>query len=265
MALVSKPKGYVDDPVLVSDNKRRVVDIFNDDTPEGTKRKINREEDAFKRVAPPEQGRYSLKLMPGIDTVTENVNKQGQFESYTINIEGRVVNAGENDNAVVFARVSTRYARGKEISTAAALIGKLGYKVPDEASDKQIARMLVTALQKEPIIHNNLLDWKASYQTQSGKWVNQFNSMDDFPVDEDGNHQHIVTVTTRDGGREELVAQLYVKEWGGKGTTQESTKTTVIVEEEEKPIKVTKAIKKVKELEPKQLEIEIEEDEEIPF
>jgi hypothetical protein len=39
----------------------------------------------------------------------------------------------------------------------------------------------------------------------------------------------------------------------------------VIVEEEERPIKVTKAIKKVKEPEPKQLEIEEIEEDEIPF
>ena len=68
----------------------------------------------------------------------------------------------------VYATVSTRIGRGKTISTAAGLLVKLGYKLDPnkEYTDLQMAKNVVIALKKEPIIPNNWLDWKATIRAQ---------------------------------------------------------------------------------------------------
>lgn len=232
MALVSKPKGYVE-PKPEEGTERKVVDVFAAGAPVGKASKINIEEDAWERIAPPPRGRYSLQLFPADNAVTVNENKKGEFESYSINIMARIVKSTEDNNdAICWPTVTTRFGRGKEISTAVGLLVKLGYdkafKPGVEYTDLAIARAMVGALKKEPIIDNNLCDWKASYQDDKG-WHNIANTMEDFPV-VNGEREHIIKVTKRDGSRDELKAKFFVREWGGKGSKAE-TETVVVVKE----------------------------------
>src|ERR1035438_10228969 len=53
MSLVSKPKGYVDSKPEESSTGRKVVDVFATGAPTGKASKINVEEDAWERTAPP--------------------------------------------------------------------------------------------------------------------------------------------------------------------------------------------------------------------
>ena len=255
MALVSKPKGYVEPAAPeAATTGRKVVDVFAEGAPTGNAHEINTQEDAWERTAPPEYGRYSLQLFPGENTVTVNENSKGEFESYSINIMAKVVNSTEDNNgAVAFASVTTRLGRGKEISTAAGLICKLGYdksfKPGVEYTDLQVAKALVTALKKEPVIANNLCDWKASYSYQDAKgktqWVNVANTMEDFPVDKDGNRDSIIKVTKRDGSRDEMSAKFFVREWGGKGSKVEASTEVVLETQEEATVSVVKPNGKV--------------------
>ena len=254
--LVSKPKGFVDGtPAPTGATEERVVvDIFGSEAIEGHTAKLDTKVDAWERIAPPAEGRYSLKLFPSegkekcvsINYKTgrggQKVLENGQpvFESYSINIESRIVSDNEDSNNVpVFASVSTRIGRGKSISTAAGLLVKLGYgdKLnPDkEYSDKAIAKAVVMALLKEPVIPNNWLDWKYGYRGKDGRWKSVFRTMADFPVDEEGEYIANPTITTDSGSREEVFAKLYVREWGGVGSTQAKPVEAVVVEEEAAP------------------------------
>jgi hypothetical protein len=244
MGLVSRPKGYVDQG---PENKDNVVDIFSDSAPTGTAKKVNLDEDAWERTAPPPKGVYSLQLFVGDPVVSINYKKDKTFESYSIKMLAKVVNSTEDYNgAMAFPSVTTRMGRGKSISTAIGLLIKLGYgsklDPTKEYTDKTIARAVVSALKKEPIIPSNICDWKTSYQDSKEKWQNVANTMDDMPVDENGEHMHIYSITDREGQRRELTAQFYIKEWGGIGAKAVVETPTVVVEEEgevkEEPKKV---------------------------
>ena len=265
MALVTNGTGTVKGQAaaMAAEAEDNRVDIFGSSVPTGTAHKINPEEDAWLRVAPPATGRYSLQLYPAesaekctaINYKTDRsrrpllVNGHPVFESYSINIEARIRDEEnpDNDNVVVFATVSTRISRGKDISTAAGLLVKLGYKLDStkEYTDLYIAKSVVTALKKEPVIHNNLVDWKCSYQDEKGKWINKCTTMMDFPVDAEGNYEHQFTITTRDGNRQDLTAKLFVKEWGGKGSEGKKEEVIAVASEESKPtVKEVKAVVK---------------------
>ena len=243
MALVANKTRNTQETKPETDSKKKVVDIFAADAPKGKTSEINVEEDAWERIAPPPMGRYSLQLFLGENTPTLNEDeKTGEFVSYSIAITAKVINHSveEYNGATCFPNfpVTTKIGRGKSISTAAGLLVKLGYdKVfkPGVAySDLSIAQALVKALKKEPIIANNLCDWKASYaqEKKNGQtqYVNVALTMDDFPKDANGEPEHIYKVTKRDGSLDELPARFFIKEWGGKGSKVEEEVAEEVVE-----------------------------------
>lgn len=261
MALVSKPKGYVEKPEQAGSD-RKVIDVFATGAATGKATKLNPEEDAWERTTPPPYGRYNLQLFPGDPLVTQNDNKKGEFESYSISIMCKVVSENDSNDAICFATVTTRIGRGKEISTAAGLLVKLGYKLDPtkEYTDLQIAQFMVKALKKEPTIANNLCDWKLNYEypQDSGRWVSVCKTYDEFPVDSDGNRVNEVIYTRRDGTRDGGFAKFFVKEWGGKGSKVETTVMAVEEPMAKKPF--VAPTKKKAEPAPKVQEPEVEDE-----
>lgn len=202
----------------------RTVNLLEDKSlPSGKKSKLDITEDAWEYSAPPKPGRFSLKLFLAKDGVTCYDDDPNREPSYGIAMEAKIVNSanGEYDNVTVFPRVSTGIARGKNLSTAAGLLVKLGYKVPSEADDKTIAILVVQALKKEPVTDVEL-DWNG-YSKLEKREV--YKGMLAFPTDEHGEHLHIVEYKTK-GQIEEIRAQLKVVHWYGKGETGSVNKGT---------------------------------------
>ena len=194
------------------ESKGTVVDVLVDKSlPTGDKVKLDASEDAWEYAAPAPTGRYSLKLFLAKDGVKLYDDDPNRAAIYGIAIEAKIVNShgGEFDGSIVFPRVSTAIRRGKNISTAAGLISKLGYKIPAEADHLTIARLMVQALKKE-------LDWKGWSKTDNR---NVCNSMEDFPKDETGNPKWQFEYKTSKSTTEDIKAQLNVVHWYGKGET----------------------------------------------
>lgn len=194
---------------------------------EGEVHKLNasKADDAWDYGAPVPMGLYDLRL--GLAKGGLKQNKEDKH--FNLNLECKVTG---HDNAdyngqTVFAYVSTKIGRGKEISTAAAILVKLGVEIPKEATDKQIAMLLVNKMKGEAIIRQNLLDWRATYNAgtkDNPDWVNQHNTMTDFPIlerKENGDivYNHAPTLVTAKG-KQELRAQLFVAEWGNANVSK---------------------------------------------
>lgn len=193
-----------------------VVDITSNQLKAGKKSKLDPTEDAWSYSAPPAKGAYSLKVF-----LAKEAFKQGFFDPqdedsvfYEAELECKIVSdKAEEDGFTVFGRVSTKIGRGKNISTMAGLLVKMGFKIPEEVAPLQLARMMKAAIAKEPILHNCLCDW-SGWSKNDEKVI--YTSMDDFPEDEEGNPMHEVTITNKDGGREKIKATLKIREWGSK-------------------------------------------------
>lgn len=195
------------------------VDLLQDKTlPTGEKRKHDVSEDAWARSAPPKAARFSLKLHLAKDPVTMYKDDEGKRPPiYNIAIEAKIVNSkdGEYDNVTVFPRVSTAVGRGKNISTAAGLLAKLGYSknLENEIDDKSLGVLVVKALQKEPILDAEV-DWQA-YSKEDKRVV--YRGMHKFPQDADGEPMYVVDYMTKAKVMEEINASLEVVHWYGKG------------------------------------------------
>ncbi len=229
----------------------RVVDILQDkNLPAGEKRKHDVSEDAWEFSAPPPAGRYSIKLHPAKDAVTiYDKDRQGNEMNpiYSIAIEGEIVNSpsGEYDKVRVFPRVSTAVGRGKNISTAAGLLAKLGFTkaLENELEDKSLAVLVMKALMKE-VVTDVEIDWQA-YSKEDKRVA--YRGMHKFPQDANGQPMHIVDYKTKAGQIEEIRPSLEVTHWYGKGETskgpvntpQQAKGTTTLTlatdEEEEAP------------------------------
>lgn len=193
-----------------------VVDIFAPKgLAEGNRKKLDKDaaDDAFTFSAPPPAGRYSLKFHLGKDPVKyHESNKEGREDYYTITAECEVLDATGTRIGTVFPRFATYISRGKGISTAGAIVVKMGLKVPEEATDKEIALLCAKAMKAERIVDAEL-DWQG-YSKMDKRVV--FSSMLAFPTDDEGNSQHITYIKTKAGVEEEIRANLQVKHWYGK-------------------------------------------------
>lgn len=182
----------------------------------GKRSKLDPTEDAWANSAPPPKGEYTLKVFLAKDGMKMGLIDLKDEDSvfYEAELETKVKHDNpEYDNFTVFSRVSTKIGRGKNISTMAGLINKMGYKLPDEATPLQIAKLLKAAIAKEPVLYNNMLDW-SGWSQNDNKVI--CTSMDDFPEDEEGNPVHEFTITNKDGGREKIQAKLKIRVWGSK-------------------------------------------------
>jgi hypothetical protein len=81
-------------------------------------------------------------------------------------------------------------------------------------SDLEQAKILDAVLKREPIIRKVFLDWEG-YSKNDKKSVCR--SMTDFPKNQDGTYSHSFTRIDAQRDKEEIVAQLRVKQWVAKG------------------------------------------------
>ena len=183
--------------------------------PTGEVHKLDTSEDAWAFSAPPKAGAFELKLFLAKEGVKCYDDDKDKEPGYGIAMEAKIVNSpnGEFDGVVVFPRVATFLGRGKNISTAAGLIHKLGFKVPEEAHQLKIAQLLVQALKREPVTKVEL-DWRGYSKIEKR---NVFRNMEAFPKDKDGEPMHIVDYKASNGQIEEIRANLDVVHWYGKG------------------------------------------------
>lgn len=218
MAVIDKnKKNTVADAEESTEKSKGVeVDIFaTKGLVEGTKKKLNKDaaDDAFTYSAPVPAGKYSLKFHLGNKPVQFwKSQKEGGDDYYSIDAECEVLNEAGERVGTVFPRFATYISRGKEISTAGAIVVKLGFKVPEEATDKEMALLCAKAIKAEKIIEAEL-DWNA-YSKVDKRPI--YSSMLAFPTDDEGTPQHIFPYKTKAGVMEEIQAQLRVKHWYGK-------------------------------------------------
>lgn len=199
----------------------RVVDLFTEkNLPVGERVKLDKDEDAWTFSAPPPAGRYSLKVMPAKDFVKlKNIDPEDNTKGiyYSLALECKVLDKDLTTQlATVFSYVNTRIGRGKNISTAAGLIGKLGYKIPDEADDYSVAKLCAQAIKAEKIAEVEL-DWQGQYKDDKGEYKNAWKSMQDFPRDAEGNPMHLARFRDSKGNEYDVSARLEVKHWYKKG------------------------------------------------
>jgi hypothetical protein len=205
------------------------IDPLASDAPEGTEEELDtsQAEDFWEAPPPPPKGKYDLKLFPTekcfqIRYLDED-NPDPDEIYYTANLELKIVNhSKELDGSTLYHTVSTRVPRGRSISSMAALLTMMGVNVPPKASHREQARLLAKALSAEPILSADI-DWQAWSRLQSR---NVFNTMTDFPVNAKGGYQHVVSISGRDGSKEQVVARARVVKWYPKAGKQAESSTT---------------------------------------
>jgi hypothetical protein len=195
----------------------------------GRKVTMDLTEDAWSFGAPPAKGHYKLKLFMAKDGTTQRrYDKNSEEVYYNFALECKVVSEDVDvDGYTIYVYASTRIPKRKNISTAAGMIVKMGYKLPtNELDDVQLAKLFSKAIKNEPVIGVDI-DWRASYDTGkldklTGRKVykNVCNHYEDFPETEDKTSRiSEFTHTADDGGKYEIRAQLFVGKWYGKGET----------------------------------------------
>jgi hypothetical protein len=212
---------------MAETTERQELTLIKDwaQAPDGASSQLDLKEDAWEFGAPPPRGLYDLKLFPAKECCKwgyiDPKDKTGLF--YTINMECKIVSDNTDyDGIPVFGAVTTRIFRGKNISTAAGLLVVLGYKVPNPATDKQLAMYAEAALKKERVAKAEL-DWRGAYSYKDPKngqdvWENVFNHFEEFPPDPEkpGMRKHLVTIANKTGGVAEVRAQLRLVRFFGK-------------------------------------------------
>ena len=217
-----------------------VVDFDKlDSLPKGQVSEINKDADAWERLASPpcpKGNRYRLKLFPAKDGAKRRETKQGDPSTsyYTYDIEAKLVETEDEefDGVTVYCSglhsLSTKIQKRREISTMAGLIAKLGHKdkIKDKMSDIDVLSLFSKILKSEPIVYAEL-DWESFSKVDKDK--NGFNrkvfaTYEDFPKNkEDDSRENEVSITLRSGEKELVTARLYVKEWVGVKVDTSST------------------------------------------
>jgi hypothetical protein len=166
-------------------------------------------------------GLYDLKLFPAKDCfkmVLRNETLSWDTPGnvyYSASLECRIVAPGQDwDNSPVFTVVNSECYRGRELSSLMGVVLLTGAKPKKSSlSDLEQAKILNQVLKSEPIIRKVLLDWQG-YSTNDRKVVCK--SMLDFPKNQDGTYSHSFTRIDAQRDKEEIVAQLRVKQWVAK-------------------------------------------------
>lgn len=224
----------------------------------GLKRALDPTEDAWERSAPVEPGRYTIKAFLSKEKVKMGYYDEAKKEPwFTLNLECKIQSDDPDiNNTTVFGGVSTRINARKKISTAAGLIAKYGFKLPAEASDIDIVKLLKAALAKEKTIDVEI-DWKAGYKEADGSWINLANTYEDFPDNPEGGKDYVIKATKKDNSKEEVRARLNITHWYGKdekevkgGNTGAKVNGGVPVLAEDEPNNVVGLTPKPKEKEP---------------
>ena len=194
-------------------------------------------EDAWEYGAPPPGEQvYMMKLFLDKDGILQGLEdeKNPKTVYFQFNLIAKIVD-GEYEGTPVYTRVSTRIWRGKNISTMAGLIVRLGFKIPDKLSPKQQALYMQAALKKEPLIKGEV-DWRGAYSYKDAKgedaYENVFRHYKDFPEDREnpGTRFHVVSVTNKhNGGMAEVRAQTTISKFYGVKEEVQAKKAQSVV------------------------------------
>lgn len=206
--------------------------------------KLDPTQDSFEQMKPAPKGVYTLKITLGKDGIQadridpekdmadDNVYFKANLECIIQDSEGKLY-----DGSRVFPTVTTRLGRGKELSTMADLIVRLGYgkHIKGEMSDFDVAKVFSAVMDKEPVLKGVECDWEGGYKTEeNGRtgWKNVYKTMTDFPPDPKGGHLHIVDFKDHNRQVQEIKAQLKVKKWPlGAKPVDESKKNTKVTQQ----------------------------------
>lgn len=247
MAVIEKGQKAIPskkDSIDEKDYKVTLIEDFDNDAPEGDKRKFNFDDDPFLRAAPPSPGLHNLTLSLGAKGKFEFIEgKRGDYYKCTF---VAIVNSDDpkDNGSYIECKVSTAFPQGCSISTMAALLHRLGVEVPERATDKQIASLFKKTLEKEPQIKGEI-DWKAWLVSgeDDDKEYNiarykgrALSTADNFPKDENDNPQYEVEVTNKDGDTVTVRAKAFVKNWV-KAKPKSKKAVSNDDEEDEKPKK----------------------------
>jgi hypothetical protein len=202
-------------------DRSKVIDINDKGLFTGETVELDFSSDAWAFPAPPPMGLYDLKLFPAKDCFKMNLRDETKgWDSpgnvyYSANLECRIVAPGQEwDNTPVFVTVNTQLYRGRELSSMMGVVLLTGAKPKKNSlSDLEQAKILNQVLKGEPIIRKVLLDWQG-YSKNDEKVVCK--SMIDFPKNQDGTYSHSFTRVDAQRDKEEIVAQLRVKQWVAK-------------------------------------------------
>jgi hypothetical protein len=197
------------------------------DAVDGEELQMDLTEDPYEFGAPPQGDTvYDFKLFLDKDGIKQGLEDQKDPRSvyFQFSLIAKIVE-GEYEGTPVYTNVSTRIWRGKNISTMAGLVVRLGYKIPDKLTPKKLATYLEAILKKEPMVKGEL-DWRGAYAYPDPKdpnknlYENVYRHYKDFPEDPDnaGCRLHVVSVTNKhNGGMAEVRAQTQISRFFGKG------------------------------------------------
>jgi hypothetical protein len=174
--------------------------------PDGETRELDLKEDAWAQSPLPPHDIYAVRCMlakDGIRYLKADEQYKGSPECYSINIEVRIWNEQDPDVHMYpcFATVKTSFGRGKNISTAAGMVKKLGFKCPEKISDKKLVETLFECLKSEKNIFAEI-DWSGSYDPgdKNSRWPVVASTMTDFPRNPDtGLYMSHMKTTKKDG------------------------------------------------------------------
>lgn len=192
--------------------------------PEGPTSRLDPTDDPWATSPPPPMGSYRLKLFVGRDGVTRGLVREGNPQNpedyyYSCDLECRIVSDDKESNGFpVFDRINTMIGRGKNLSTMAGLLVKMGISLPPQATAKQVAMAFSNSIKAEPVLWANL-DWEARVQdglrrNGSENWITPLATMTDFPANGKGGFLHESSVQLSRGGKARVRARLVVVDWG---------------------------------------------------
>ena len=214
-------------------DRAKLIDINDKGLYTGETVDLDFASDAWAFPAPPAAGLYDLKLFPAkeafkmvLKDTTLGWDAPGNVY-YSANLECRIVAPGQEwDNTPVFTMVNSLIYRGKQLSSMMGVVLLTGAKPKKSSlSDLEQAKILNQVLKGEPIIRKVFLDWEG-YSKNDKKSVCK--SMTDFPKNADGTYSHSFTRVDAQRDKEEITAQLRVKQWtgGGSGTPTQAKAPT---------------------------------------
>ncbi len=202
----------IDDNTTHQDTDKKIqelkaIDINDSSLPEGAQENLNPDADAWERACPPPDGVYQVKIHPGKKAFEQGKTDNGDVY-YVANLECKILDNKDWEGIVIFAKVSTFLSAGKEISTMAGLIRKMGVAVPRQATHLAIVKLLNKCLKQEPKLYVEG-EWKA-WDMPKGEWIKT--GMKNFPKTEDGKgFRHVV----RDSKGGEVTAKWKPVKWYG--------------------------------------------------
>lgn len=187
----------------------KTIDINDTSLPEGKEVEINPDADAWENPQPPPDGIYKFKLFGARNAFQMGKTEDGGDVYYQVNLECKLISENKDlDGRTIFGKVNTLIGQGKEISTMAGLIRKMGPTVPSKITPKQLLQLFKRVLSKEPSLYAEG-EW-AAWDMKKGEWIKR--GMKHFPKVEGKNGFHHVV---RDSQGNNISAKWKIVKWWG--------------------------------------------------